>query len=114
MMKAVGLLFALTLASAGTAQPKPDGCPAPQAETAHLYLKANGKDGPAKDGGGANGGGAQGGAGMAIDEVGMPIDYKKKKGKSAIGAPGGASSAAEGEWARTGDCTVRPGRPGSK
>jgi hypothetical protein len=114
MIKAVGLLFALTLASAGAAQPKPGGCPTTQAETAHLYLKANGKDGPAKDAGGPNGGGVDGG-GMAIDEVGMPIDYKKKKGKGIVVAPGGGTaSAGQAEAARTGDCTVRPGRPGGK
>lgn len=43
MRHAVAIILASTVASAGLAQPKQGGCPSPEAETAHLYLKANGE-----------------------------------------------------------------------
>ena len=59
---------------------------------------------------GASAGGS-GAAGMAIDEVGMPVEKKdKKKGTVMAGSGAGTGQASAG---RMGDCTVPPGRPGT-
>jgi hypothetical protein len=52
--------------------------------------------------------GGAGSAAMAIDEEGLPVD-KKTKGKGIVAA--GQGKDAGQAAARTGDCTVRPGRP---
>jgi hypothetical protein len=114
------IALALVAASANApigAQPKSGDCLTAQAETAHLYLKANGKDVKADPpAGGATGAGGTGVAGMAIDELGMPVDKKDKKGKPGIvvAGAGDGKAGAQASSARTGQCTVKPGQPSPK
>ena len=47
-------------------------------------------------------------AAMAIDEEGLPVDKKTKKG---VMTAGSGSASTQASPSRSGDCTVMPGRP---
>lgn len=116
MRHAPVLLLILASTGAAAADPPKTDCPAPQAETVHLYLKANGTDTPASkdDGACAAPGSATARGPMGGKDCTGPRGGHAS-GSSAVKPAGACVAPAAGDSARGPmggkDCTGPRGRP---